>query len=204
MKERRSSRAKPHRVTGLCVAVVLALLLVDISSGASVESSPALRQVNAKRSSRETQFQCEKAFPSGSQGRSRCFDQLPGASCAHPLELQKAGPTTRGDTRYLTASFHQEANGAGSAVEVFYSWAPKKGVAICPYPNGVVFKETPMYRTEPTGREVLAGEQKTTNTPIPTSRHGGSWSHEITAKPLTSWYLAIRGYFIHPPWAGRR
>jgi hypothetical protein len=86
----------------------------------------------------KTAFQCEKRFKQV-QSRHRCFSQLPGASCAHPLEAQTAGPTHRGDTHDLTVTDNEKPEGEN--VWQSWSWKPKnRNVAICPYPNGVVYR----------------------------------------------------------------
>jgi hypothetical protein len=86
----------------------------------------------------KTAFQCEKRFKQA-QLRQQCFNQLPGANCAHPLEAQKAGNTNRGDTHDLKITYSEEAEGENDWQ--YYSWKPKNSnVAICPYPNGAVYK----------------------------------------------------------------
>ncbi len=148
-----------------------------------------------------TQFQCERAFKS-TQGRAKCFSQLPGASCAHPLEVQKTSPNYRGDTRSFNVTLKDEPDGANALLT--YEWEPKKNVAICPYPTGAVFRVSLLSQREHCqrihGQEVCSGEYDTTTIPERTSRSGGRFMYEMPGNPVRSWYLVVRGYFIHPRW----
>jgi hypothetical protein len=138
---------------------------------ASVHRVPAVAVTSAKPT---TQFQCERAFKS-SQGRAKCFNQLPGASCAHPLEVQKTSPNYRGDTHYFNVSLKDEADGENALLT--YEWEPKRNVAICPYPNGAVFKVSLLAQREHCqrihGEEICGDEYDTKNIPEHTSRNGG-------------------------------
>ncbi len=72
------------------------------------------------------------------RGRARCFSQLSGASCAYPLEAEKAGATTRGEHRYFKLGFNEGPDGTGAGVLQHYSYRPaNRNVAICPH--GVVY-----------------------------------------------------------------
>jgi hypothetical protein len=148
----------------------------------------------------KTAFQCEKRFKQV-QSRQRCFSQLPGASCAHPLEAQKAGNTTRGEHRYFKLAFHEEAQKEGTpqyGTEQYYSYAPSmKNVAICPH--GVVYKVSLLYVTLPNG-ETRTREHDTKTIIEPTTAGGGHFHYYMTAVPIKSWYLVVKGYYIHPPW----
>jgi hypothetical protein len=139
-----------------------------------------------------------KGVPARQPRRSRCFNQLPGASCAHPLEVQKTDPEFRGDTRYFNVTLKVEPYGLGA--ELAYSWAPKKNVVICPYPNGVTLKVSQASHILPNGTELPGGEI-TKNIHEPTTARGGSFEYILTSSPVKSWYLVVRGRFIHPPWA---
>jgi hypothetical protein len=148
----------------------------------------------------KTAFQCEKRFMQV-QSRQRCFSQLPGANCAHPLEAQKAGNTTRGEHRYFKITFRQERAGEGSLQT--YTYAPVKNVAICPH--GVVFKVSMLGRghCERThGEEICGDEYGIKDITEPTTRAGGKFKESLP--PSMSGYLTVKGYFIHPPWARRR
>ena len=151
----------------------------------------------------KTAFQCEKRFKQP-QSRQRCFNQLPGASCAHPLEAQKAGNTTRGEHRYFKLAFHEETRGEGTpqyGTEEYYSYAPSmKNVAICPH--GVVYKVSLLYVTLPNG-ETRTREHDTKTIVEPTTAHGGHFHYYMTAVPIKSGYLVVKGYYIHPPWERR-
>jgi hypothetical protein len=149
-----------------------------------------------------TAFQCEKAFKSAS-ARSRCFNQLPGANCSYPLEAQTAGSTHRGDTRDLVVTDNEEPE--GSNVWQSWSWRPKnKNVAICPYPNGVVYRvsllsdRTHCQRIH--GEEICSSEYDTKTMHEHTTRFGGEFTYHLIAPPIKSFYLAVKGYYIHPPW----
>jgi streptogramin lyase len=149
----------------------------------------------------KTAFQCEKRFKAAA-ARSQCFNQLPGASCAHPLEVQKTYPNYRGDTKDFTVSLTQEPDG-DETVLLSYKYAPKKNVAICPH--GAVFKVSLLSQTEhcertPKGEEVCSEEYDTKNIPEPATKAGGGFTYEMTGQPVKSWYLAVTGYFVHPPW----
>jgi hypothetical protein len=152
----------------------------------------------------KTQFQCEKAFHTSS-GRSQCFNQLPGASCAHPLEAQKAAQTTRGESQYFKLTYREETKGRGTPQyggEEYYSYAPKQNVRMCPYPIGVVYKVSLLYVTLPNG-EIRTREHDTHTLPEPVTPSGGHFHYYLTAVPIKSAYLVVKGYFIHPPWVGR-
>jgi hypothetical protein len=147
----------------------------------------------------KTAFQCEKRFKQA-QSRQRCFSQLPGANCAHPLEAQKAGNTTRGEHRYFKLAFHEETRGEGTpqyGTEQYYSYAGIKNVAICPH--GAVYKVSLLYVTLPNG-ETRVREHDTKTIVEPTTASGGHFHYYMTAVPIKSWYLVVKGYYIHPPW----
>jgi hypothetical protein len=175
---------------------------------ASTQPSPRMttsQVAQAAASIPKTAYQCEKRFH-GSQARSRCFSQLPGASCAHPLEAQKAGRTTRGEHRYFKLAFHEETQGEGTSrygAEQYYSYAPIKNVAICPH--GVVYKVSLLSSREhcertPKGEEYCSSEYGTKNIAEPSTARGGHFHYYMTAVPIKSWYLVVKGYYIHPPW----
>jgi hypothetical protein len=151
----------------------------------------------------KSQLECEEEYGKGTSWH-RCFKQPPGSSCAHPLEVQKAGETTRGDAKDFTTTFHEEAvGGVNVAAEQYYSWAPKKGIAMCPYPNGVVYKVSLTTNEEFCenihGKKYCATEYDTKNIPEHTGPTGSSFEYYLTDQPLKSFYLAVRGYYIHPP-----
>jgi hypothetical protein len=172
--------------------------------GAGVLPSPA-RSTTAfptaqAASSRTTVFQCEKQH---TESRKRCFNQLPGASCAHPLEAEKAGPTTRGAHRYFKLTFHEEPDGAETALQR-YTYAPIKNVGICPH--GATYKVSLTGREhcgQINGEEICSSEYDTKNIPEPTTRAGGEFEYIMTGQPVKSWHLVVKGYFIHPPWEHR-
>jgi hypothetical protein len=58
----------------------------------------------------KSQLECEQKYGLGTGWR-KCFSEPPGSSCNHPLELQKAGDTNRGDDRDLKASFQLGSRG---------------------------------------------------------------------------------------------
>ena len=149
-------------------------------------------------SSPTTPFQCEKRYHQA-QSRKRCFSHLPGASCKYPLEAQKAGKTTRGAHKYFKLTFQEESDGNGSLQT--YAYAPIKNVAICPH--GVVYKVSQLYLTLPNG-EIRTRENNTKNIPEPTTRAGGEFTYVLPQQPIMSYYLVVKGYFIHPPWERRR
>lgn len=49
----------------------------------------------------------------------------PGSSCAHPLEVQRAGATERGDRSYFKVRIVEEVGGIDSLDT--YSWATQPG-----------------------------------------------------------------------------
>jgi hypothetical protein len=184
--------SKTHTTLG--AGLVAVMLTVGLSAAVS----------GAAASAPTTPFQCEKAFRKGSSGRARCFNQLPGANCAHPLEAQKAGSTNRGDTRDLTVTFSEEVEGQESVWQ-FYSWKPKnRNVAICPYPNGVVYKVSLLSTRSRCqrihGEEICSSEYDTKTIPEHTTRSGGEFKYHLITTPPKSWYLVVKGYYIHPPW----
>jgi hypothetical protein len=155
----------------------------------------------------KTAFQCEKRFES-SQGRAGCFSQLPGASCAHPLEAQMADNTVRGEHRYFRLGFHGDPYfGPPQGDELHYSYAPaSRNVAMCPYPTGAVYTDSLESDTEHCeGRrhnghveEYCGSEYDIRTYPEPVRRSGGSFTFDLKAP--RSGYLVVKGYFIHPPW----
>lgn len=155
----------------------------------------------------KTAFQCEKRFKQV-QSRHRCFNQLPGANCAHPLEAQTAGPTHRGDTTNLAVTDSEEPEGEN--VWQSWSWKPKnRNVAICPH--GVVYRVSLMAeRTHCQrihGQEICSGEYDTKAMPERTTARGGKFTYHLThiaGTPNKSFYLTVEGYYIHPPWERRR
>ena len=149
----------------------------------------------------KTQSGCEQRFHT-TKGRASCFNQLPGANCAHPLEAQKTLPGYRGETKYFTVELNDDTNDpAPEENTLTYEWWPKKNVAICPYPTGIVFKVSLIYRELPNGWQEQVPEYDTKNIPEHTTAHGGSFHYIIASNPIPSWFLVVKGYFIHPPWA---
>jgi hypothetical protein len=187
------SRRRWAQTTGTRWAAALGVCLALVSAMLSV---PTIGKADPLP---KTQFQCEKAFHT-SQGRAACFNRLPGSSCAHPLEVQKTDPNYRGDTKDFKVSLYQEP-GDEEAREI-YEYHPKPNVAICPYPIGAVFKVSLIYHQLPNGEWQGGPEYDTKNIPEPTTRHGGGFEYIITDHPIVSWYLVVKGYFIHPPWEG--
>jgi hypothetical protein len=147
-----------------------------------------------------TQFQCEKRYYQA-QSRTQCFNQLPGANCAHPLEAQKAEQTTRGAHRYFKITFKGERDGEG-LLET-YTYAPTKNVGICPHGVAyIVSLEANREHCERTskGEEYCSSEYDTKTIPEPTTRAGGEFEYIMPQQPVTSGHLVVKGYFIHPPW----
>lgn len=179
----------------------------SLPSDASV-AAPAFDSLTTETpTAPQTQFECEKAYHSAA-GRQRCFDQLPGASCAHPLEAQKAGATTRGQSRYFKLKYSEVIKGNGlpqGGSEQHYSYAPIANVQMCPYPIGAVYKVSLLSEEEicgpnAKGEKECNVEYDTHNHPEPVHPNGGLFSYYMTNVPLKSWYLVIKGYYIHPPW----
>jgi hypothetical protein len=156
----------------------------------------------------KTQFQCEKAFKT-TQKRTECFNQLPGSSCAHPLIAEKAGATTRGESRYFKLGFKEITEGQGTPQyggEQYYSYAPITNVGICPH--GATYyvsllSEEELCHTTAQGEKFCSDEYDTHSYPEPTTVNGGHFHFYMTEEPLKSWYLVVKGYFIHPPWEHR-
>lgn len=161
-----------------------------------LEGRHGARQAQAA-SKPTTAFQCEKRFRQA-QSRAQCFNHLPGASCAHPLEAQKAGDTTRGEHRYFKFRFEEERR--GETVLEHYAYAPAKNVAICPH--GAIYNTAQMYLTLPNG-EVRSREHDARRFFEPTTRTGGEFSYVLSVQPVMDAYLIVKGYFIHPPWGHR-
>jgi hypothetical protein len=189
---------------------------VDYSAGIQPErstaaTSPCLsgRATTAPRVSRPslattsrratTAFQCEKRFRTSS-GRARCFSQLPGASCAYPLEAQKTHPGYRGDTSAFNAALREEPFSGGA--EVTLTVRTKPNIELCPYPDGVIYHVAEDYVKLPSGQEVPQ-EHNVRNIPLHFSPHGGTYTRTLTAAPVTTWYFIIHGRYVRPPWAGR-
>jgi hypothetical protein len=183
----------------LCLGVGLALLLLRVGGASAAPTRTTAAPPVAQAASRPaTVFQCQKASHSKQQ-LSQCLSQLPGANCAHPLEAQKAGNTTRGAHKYFKLTFREEHGGDGSLQT--YAYAPEKNVGICPH--GVVYKVSLLDLTLPNG-EIRTREHDTKNIPEPTTRNGGEFEYVMPQQPVMSYYLVIKGYFVHPPWEHRR
>jgi hypothetical protein len=191
------------RALGLVAAACLIALVTTESALSTRLDSPV---TVAARSLPKTVSGCEQAFRKGSRGRSRCFDQVPGANCSHPLEVEKTNPNTRGaDQRYISVTLKEVADPhlIEQALQ-YWSWKPKtSNVAICPFPIGAVYKTALLYRPLPNG-EVEVEEYDFHNLPLHTTAAGGSWVHRDYAQPVTSFYLAVRGYFTRQPWRRNR
>jgi hypothetical protein len=195
----------PKRLRVSLVACVSCAVLAPASPTFGAE--PGAKAVGSL-SQPKTAFQCEKKFKT-SQGRTRCFSQLPGASCAHPLVAEKAGDTTRGEHRYFRLGFREDSYSGG--VELHYSYAPATpNVAMCPYPVGAVYKDS-LYSQETHCQsihrnghveEYCSSEYDTHNHPEPVGRSGGSFTFDLKYPRIG--YLEVKGYFIHPPWAHHR
>jgi hypothetical protein len=74
-----------------------------------------------------------------------------------------------------------------------------------PGPSGAVYKVSLLSSTNrchrtPNGEEYYSVEYDTHNYPEPTTSRGGHFHYYMTAVPIKSWYLVVKGYFIHPPW----
>jgi hypothetical protein len=185
------------------IFAILACALFTL--GASMAGAVATAQPAHATVAPKTAFQCEKAFRSG-PARSKCFNHLPGASCSHPLEVQKTNPASRGATRYIGVNLREEPDGEGALQE--WSWRPKmKNVAICP--NGVVFKVSLLSQDVHChkiahGEEYCSSEYDTHNIREHTGPRGGGFRYHMTTAPVKSWFLVVRGYFIHPPWGRGR
>jgi hypothetical protein len=193
MVERRSSKR------GLTVMPVLGAVVLALLSTPGFAARAPSRAV--------TPFQCEKQFHT-QQRRASCFSQLPGTDCAHPIEAEKAGNTTRGEHQYFKLGFHEEPDATGA--QQYYSYKGiNSNVGICPH--GATYKVSLLSDTEHCeGRpnnghmeEYCSSEYDTKNLPEPSDIRGGSFTYHVTSQPRESWYLVIKGYFIHPPWAGR-
>ena len=162
-----------------------------------------------------TAFQCEKAFAKGSSGRARCFDELPGANCAHPLEVQKAAETTRGDHRDIPVTFsysnYGEAIGNYTGQEQTYAWhTANRNIAICPYPEGVIYRVSLLSEHAICGlnehhQEECRVEYATIRFHYHSGLHRGEFTYDLKpSTQLKSFYLAIKAYYIHPPWESAR
>jgi hypothetical protein len=178
-------------------AVVLTVMIMGFHVVAQTDPS-AKKAVAQIASTPKSQFECEQIYGKGVSWH-RCFRERPGTSCAHPLEVQKTFPNYRGDTKDFKVTLQQKLV-APETVLLSYRYAPKKNVAICPH--GVVFRVSLMYVTLPNG-ETRTQEHDLKNIPEPSTRNGGEFTYTMTGQPVKSWYLVVRGYYIHPP-SGRR
>jgi hypothetical protein len=166
-------------------------VLLPLGVGVTANADSALKATTpqvarAATSAPATAFQCEKKYKQA-QGRERCFNQLPGSSCKHPLEVTKNNPYLVGDTKYLfvglTITHDADLHGATQ----HWTWKTKGGnVAPCPYPKGVALR-------------IFRGEELVEE--IPQSVRSGHLDHHVTEVFDAS--LTLRGYFIHPPWKHR-
>lgn len=161
--------------------------------------SPVKGAVATAASAPKSQFECEQIYGKGVSWH-RCFRERPGTSCAHPLEVQKTFPNYRGDTKDFKVTLQQKLV-APETLLLSYRYAPKKNVAICPH--GAVFRVSLMYITLPNG-ETRTQEHDFKNIPEPSTRNGGEFTYTMTGQPVKSWYLIVKGYYIHPPSGHRR
>jgi hypothetical protein len=188
-------------VGGRCLSVGLLLLAAYIIVGParSTAAQSALPPIVVPTP--KSQLECEQTWGLGT-GWHRCFSQRPGSNCTHPLEVQKTYPNFRGDTKDFTVTLEDEHDGEGALLS--YSYAPKKGIAICPH--GAVFKVSLLAeegRCERIrGHKFCSNEYDTKNIFEPTRRDGGQFMYVMPTQPVRSWYLAVRGYYIHPPRIG--
>lgn len=108
------------RILTACLLVVAGLAL----------TVPPIATASAPKS----QLECEQQYGAGTSWH-RCFSEPPGSSCKHPLELQKAAETVRGDHTHLTARYDVGGGNGRSGGEEYYWWEPVnlKNVAICPH-----------------------------------------------------------------------
>jgi hypothetical protein len=185
-------RATPRLVARLVVLLVIAVVAVAISGfqARAAPSSGSGTSATAAASSPKTAFQCEKKYKT-SANRTKCFNQLPGSSCAHPLEI-RGSSFSRGDTKYLKASQKQKSFEDGDGATVHMTWGTKsKNVAICPYPRGAVLRLF----------HYVGGGVETGVETIPehTSPRGGVLTYEASSEEFKDYILMVRGYLIHPP-----
>jgi hypothetical protein len=171
---------------------------------------------SAPAAHKRTVFQCKK-FPKDSSGRARCFDQLPGANCTHPLVVEKAHETNRGDHRDIGVTWaytlYGETNALRTGLREVYSWyTTTRNVAICPYPEGVVYSVSKLL-DESICRYNDKHEYSCTSEVDTKLTHYHSGPHEgfvnIDTKPIPvaesqSEHLTIKAYYIHPPWEKAR
>jgi hypothetical protein len=155
--------------------------------------APAASTVAHIASAPKSQLECEQKYGLGTSWH-RCFSEPPGSSCNHPLELQKAGSTNRGDDRDLHASVSLEAQGEEGIQS--WSWKTANSVALCPH--GVILKVARFSQSKHCGRvhgeEVCSHEYDTKTIYEPSASRRGSF--EYTIRPGWTDYLIVRGYYI--------
>lgn len=158
--------------------------------------APVVSTVAHAASAPKSQLECEHKYGLGTSWR-RCFSEPPGSSCNHPLELQKAGSTNRGDDRDLHASVSLEAQGE----EGIQSWSWKTARSVAPCPHGVILQVARFSQNEHCGRthgeEVCSHEYDAKTIYEPSATRRGSF--EYTIRPGWTDYLIVRGYYVHPP-----
>jgi hypothetical protein len=203
----RGLRARPawarpglRRMVCRLVAVVLGVLLLPAIalSATSAQIFPSFaggKPIAHAASAPKSQLECEQKYGLGTGWR-RCFSEPPGSSCNHPLELQKAVSTNRGDDRDLHASVSLEAQGE----EGIQSWSWKTARSVAPCPHGVILKVARFSQSEHCGRvhgeEVCSHEYDAKTIDEPSTTHHGSF--EYTIRPGWTDYLIVRGYYTHP------
>ena len=179
--------ASTHWATrGSRLAVVAAILAVCVlcacirAAGTSARLVPNSVFAHAA-SAPKSQLECEQQYGSGTSWH-RCFSEPPGSSCKHPLELQKAAETVRGDHTHLTARYDVGAAGLGASEE-YYWWEPRnpKNVAICPH--GVIFVVSLLSEEEVCetvhGEETCTHELDVKRIFEPTTSSGGSLKYVL-------------------------
>jgi hypothetical protein len=177
------------------LGVVSVALALAAPTGAHLAPSSVFART---ASAPKTQLECEQRYGMGTSWH-RCFSEPPGSSCKHPLELQKASETVRGDHTHLTARSDVGADGLG-ANDYYYWWEPVnlKNVAICPH--GAIFVVSLLSEEEVCetahGEKTCTDELDVKRIFEPTTSSGGSLKYVLPVG--YSAYLIVRGYFIHP------
>lgn len=191
------------RKSTIVACVLCVLLCMAVAAIAAAAQTPTKAATpTASASSRGTAFQCKKKYHTA-QGRAECFSRLPGASCAHPLEAQKAHATTRGEHQYFKLTYSGESDENGVYEHYAYSVA-NKNLAMC----GATFKvsrlsqETICRKIVSNGHPAMecSSEYDTKNIQEPVNAHGGSFDYYLSKEPSKVAYLVVKARFVHPPW----
>lgn len=195
------------RVSGMNITACVLCVLAGMAMAGYAATAQSRSPVASASSGAKTAFRCKKKYNTA-QGRAACFSQLPGASCAHPLEAEKAHNTTRGEHQYFKLDYRGESDEYGVSEHYSYK-VVGKNLAMCPH--GAILMVSRLSQElrckkivrngHPT--EECSSEYATKSLAEPVNAHGGSFEYYLSSEPIKVAHLVVKARFVHPPWASR-